>query len=763
MGEGDRDSMPVLQWIAAIREMIMSAWKKTLLLLGGGHSHAIALKEWGMNPLSDIRVILLNDVAYTPYSGMLPGQVAGFYDYEDTHIDLRRLARFAGSEFCIDQAVGLDVAQKQVICQSRPPIAFDYLSIDIGSTPNTITIPGANRYAIPAKPVSHFLPQWDRIVAQVQQAPQQPISLSIVGGGAGGVELAFNIQAHLARCFRQAHQPETHLELHLFHRGDTLLSGHNPGASRRVEKALKQRGVQLHLGETVKEVTETQVICDSGLNIKCDVVFWVTQASAPPWLKDCDLKTDEKGFILVENTLQSLSHDFIFAAGDIATMADSPHPKAGVFAVRQGKPLIHNLRNIILNQSLQNYHPQKRYLALLGTGNRSAIASWGKLSWQSPLLWLWKDKIDRKFMDRFRDLPAKMESQKPELKPPVMYCAGCGSKIGHDTLKSALQRLDLTSDASIIFGLNAPDDAAVVEISPEDCDGYLVHTIDGFTSLTNDPFTFGKIATHHSLSDIFAMGASPKTVLTQVTLPHGSEAIKAEILYQVLAGVTEVLSEYKISLVGGHTTEGEDLALSLACNGMVQKSCLLTQNNLKPNQALILTKPLGTGVLFAGDRQYRTKGKWIDFALESMLLSNQKSAKIFQDYNATACTDVTGFGLCGHLLEMVKASQVSVKINLDKIPFFDGAVAMVEAGILSSLQPQNLAIASEISTPDTIQKLPQYQLLFDPQTAGGLLASVPPEAAEACLQQLQAAGYTHSQIIGFVGVEGETEGAIAIE
>ncbi|MFP4299036.1 MAG: selenide, water dikinase SelD [Spirulinaceae cyanobacterium] len=755
--------MPVLQWIAAIREIIMSVWKKTLLFLGGGHSHAIALKEWGMNPLSGIRVILLNDVAYTPYSGMLPGQVAGFYDYEDTHIDLRRLARFAGAEFYIDKAVGLDVAQKQVICRDRPPITFDYLSIDIGSTPNTITIPGADRYAIPAKPVSHFLPQWDRIVAQVQDAPQQPIHLAIVGGGAGGVELAFNIQAHLARCFRQAHQPESHLELHLFHRGDTLLSGHNPGASRRVEKALKQRGVHLHLGETVKEVTETQVICASGLNINCDTVFWVTQASAPQWLKESDVETDEKGFILIKNTLQSLSHDFIFAAGDIATMHHSPHPKAGVFAVRQGKPLVQNLRNIILNKSLQNYYPQKRYLALLGTGNRNAIASWGKLSWQSPFLWLWKDKIDRDFMRRFSNLPAKMELGKSEATPPVMYCAGCGSKIGNDTLKSALQRLDLTSDASVILGLNAPDDAAVVEISPEDRDGYLVHTIDGFTSLINDPFTFGKIATHHSLSDIFAMGAIPKTVLTQVTSPHGSETVKAEILYQVLAGVTAVLAEHQISLIGGHTTEGEDLALSLACNGMVQKSCLLTQNNLKPNQALILTKPLGTGILFAGDRVYQTKGKWIDKALESMLLSNQKSAEIFQQNGATACTDITGFGLCGHLLEMVKASQVSVKINLDKIPFFDGAIAMVEAGILSSLQPQNLAIASEISVPATLQKLPQYQLLFDPQTAGGLLASVPPEAAEACLQQLQEAGYNQSQIIGFVEAEGKGKRAIAIE
>ncbi|MEC4803824.1 MAG: selenide, water dikinase SelD [Jaaginema sp. PMC 1079.18] len=742
----------------------MATWHKTLLFLGGGHSHAIALQEWGLNPLPEIRVILINDVAYTPYSGMLPGQVAGIYSYDETHIDLRRLARFAGAEFYLDKAVGIDVASKQVICSSRPPVAFDYLAVDIGSTPNTITTPGASRYTIPAKPVSHFLPQWDSIVEQVQQSPQQRICLSIVGGGAGGVELAMNIQAHLARCFRQAHQPETHLELHLFHRGQTLLSGHNLAASRIVEKILKQRGVKLHLGETVKEVTVTQIICNSGLKVSYDSVFWVTQASAPHWLDKCELETDQKGFILVKNTLQSVSHDFVFAAGDIATMRDSPHPKAGVFAVRQGKPLIENLRNIITGKPLQKYQPQQRYLALLGTGNYSAIASWGKLSWHSPLFWQWKDKIDRKFMERFSDLPHQRMSA-------TMYCTGCGSKIGSNTLKSALERLSLPPDDSVILGLSSLDDAAAIAISPADRDTLLVHTVDQFTSLINDPYLFGKIATHHCLSDIWAMGASPKTVLTLVTLPHGTEAIKAEILYQILAGVTEVLAEHHISLVGGHTTEGEDLVLGLACNGMVARSHLLRQDNLQLGQVLILTKPLGTGVLFAGDRQYQAQGKWIDAALESMLLSNQKSAEIFQENGATACTDITGFGLCGHLLNMVKASGVAVEIECDRISFFEGTIELVKKGILSSLQPQNLAIATEIECVPLCGSLrdrdfrnsPQYQLLFDPQTTGGLLASLPSAAAAACLEQLKQAGYQNSQIIGRVVSPGEFKSAIALK
>jgi selenide,water dikinase len=388
---------------------VMSSFVTTLVFLGGGHSHAIALEQWGKNPLAEVRVILINDVAYTPYSGMLPGQVAGFYHREETHIDLHHLAKFARAEFYVDKAVGLDLSRKQVLCRDRAPIAFDYLSIDIGSTPNTLSVPGATQYAIAAKPVSHFLPQWDRVVNQAKQHPQQPLCLALVGGGAGGVELALNMQAHLARCYRQAHQPETNLELHLFHRGAALLDRHNQWVSRRVERILRQRGVKLHLNETVREVEPNTVICASGLAVKCHLIFWVTQASAPKWLSESGLETDRKGFIFIQNTLQSVSHPFIFAAGDIATMRDTPHPKAGVFAVRQGKPLFHNLRNIITHQPLQAYTPQKRYLALLGTGNRNAIASWGNLGWQSPLLWVWKDKIDRQFMQRFRDLPQPVD------------------------------------------------------------------------------------------------------------------------------------------------------------------------------------------------------------------------------------------------------------------------------------------------------------------------------------------------------------------
>lgn len=375
-----------------------------LILIGGGHSHAIALKQWGLNPLPGVDLTLISDVEQTPYSGMLPGHVAGFYSYRETHIDLRHLANFAGAELIIDRAVGIDLNHNQVIAEQHQ-LEFDYLSLDIGSTPQTITVPGAVEYAIPAKPVPIFLQAWYDLQHSAVANPE-PLSIVIVGGGAGGVELALNMQTCLQRILpgKGRNKGRNGLEINLIHRGQQLLSGHNNWVSNRLTKIIEQRGIKLHLEQEVAEVLSDQVICHSGLKIKSSHTFWVTQATAPNWVKKSNLATDEQGFILVSNNLQSKSHPQVFAAGDIATMIDYHRPKAGVFAVRQGQPLFENWRRILLGQPLQSYTPQAKYLALIGTGDRSAIASWDSWGWQSRVFWWLKDYIDRKFMAQFADL-----------------------------------------------------------------------------------------------------------------------------------------------------------------------------------------------------------------------------------------------------------------------------------------------------------------------------------------------------------------------
>src|ERR671932_367888 len=402
---------------------------KDLVLVGGGHTHAIALRMFGMKPLAGLRITLITDVSHTPYSGMLPGHVAGYYDFDECLIDLRRLAQESSAQIYIDRAIGLDLENNKVICANHPPVAFDLLSIDIGSTPAQVDVVGAAEYAIPAKPVPLFLKHWNQLVEEFAENPQQPLHIGIVGGGAGGVELAMTMQRHLYQIFNTAglsivgHLQEVPFQIHLFHRGAELMPNHNRWVRRHLYNLLVSRGIQVHLEETFSEVLPDKIRCESGLTVECDYTFWVTHASAPKWIEESGLKTDSNGFILVGDTLRSLSHPHIFAAGDIATMVNHPRPKAGVFAVRQGKPLFENLRRVLLEKPLKPYKPQQLFLGLIGTGDGQAIASWGSFAWQSPLLWRWKDHIDRKFMERFRDLPlmgarARFQTSPLDSDPP---------------------------------------------------------------------------------------------------------------------------------------------------------------------------------------------------------------------------------------------------------------------------------------------------------------------------------------------------------
>ncbi|NEP83663.1 MAG: selenide, water dikinase SelD, partial [Okeania sp. SIO3B3] len=496
--------------------------------------------------------------------------------------------------------------------------------------------------------------------------------------------------------------------------------------------------------------------CNSGLQIECDILFWVTQASAAPWLQTAGLATDASGFILVNDKLQSISHPQVFAAGDVATMVNHSRPKAGVFAVRQGKPLLENLQRALQRKPLKSFIPQKKFLILIGTGDERAIASRGKIGFgPESLLWRWKDHIDRKFMDKFTNL--KMEGRsypssgkgkgRKRKDSQIMHCAGCGAKVGSKVLEKVLHRIQQqTQRDDILIGLNTPDDAAVVRVPT---DKVMVQTIDYFPALVDDPYLLGKITANHCLSDLFAMGATPQSALAIATIPYASSTKQENDLYQLLLGATEILNQAGAVLMGGHTTEGAELAFGLTCNGLAFSEKLLYNRGMQSGDVLILTKALGTGVLFAADMRLRAKGRWIESAIESMLVSNQNAAKLLLEYGATACTDVTGFGLVGHLLEMVKASQVAVELEMEAISVLPGVVEILQQGIFSSLYPENLRMSASIQNSEQVSTHVLYPLLFDPQTSGGLLAAVPAESASACLQALQQE-YSESRIIGRV-------------
>ncbi|MCM1981329.1 selenide, water dikinase SelD [Lyngbya confervoides] len=721
-----------------------------LLLLGGGHSHAIALREFAMRPLPGVRITLVNERSLTPYSGMFPGHLAGFYSYEACHIDLRRLMTAVQGQFIVDRAVQVDPQRQQVHCEHHPPLRYDWLSIDTGSIPKLPNIPGADQFGIPIKPWHQFLERWQRWISDLSEQCPDRLSIAIVGGGAGGVETALNIQTQLQQILHASPNLLPRVEIHILHRGMQVLSHHNAWVRHHCEDLLRRRGIQVHPNESVQALHRQELTCASGLRLNFDQLLWVTGAAPPDWLQASGLTTPGYDFIPVDNRLRSLHYSNIFAAGDVATLVQHPRPKAGVFAVRQGKPLAENLRRALAGQRLRPYRPQRNFLSLIGTGQRRAIASWGNwpLGLEAGWLWRWKDYIDRKFMDQFCDLSPQMATGADPLRPrdpsATLPCAGCGSKVASSVLEQVLTTLQPDRHPDILIGLEG-EDAAVVKLPPEQA---MVQTVDYFRQIVSDPYLFGQISTQHALSDLYAMGATPHSVLAIATLPYSSLPLQEQTLFQILSGCLAVLSEAGAALVGGHTSEGETLAFGLSCTGYLQPGQWMLKRRLAPQQALILTQPLGVGALFAAQMQGLAKGIWIDAALAPMLQSNQTAARIAQCCGATACTDVTGFGLAGHLWEMVQAARVNAALDLSQLPLLPGALAVSQAGVRSSLYPHNLQVQAQIQADLRTKSHPHWPLLFDPQTSGGLLFSVPLAAAADCLQQLHVQGYPAATVIG---------------
>lgn len=372
---------------------------RDLILLGGGHSHVIVLKRFGERPVPGARVTLVSRAVETPYSGMLPGLIAGHYTKDEAHIDLASLARAAGANAVFDEAVGLDLEKRQILFKERAPVGYDLLSIDIGSTPS-LGVPGAAEYGTPVKPIDRLLERWSAMMARIS-AGDSTTRVAVVGGGAGGIELLLSVQYAIRTRCAETGRDDARLEYHLFTEGDGILPSHNASVRRTFERILRERAIEVHRSSAVVEVAHRLLRTADGRTHPVDEVLWTTQAAAAPWLATSGVRVDADGFVQVSRTLQSISHTDIFAAGDIAAMVQDPRPKSGVFAVRQGPPLARNLRRALLGEPLENYRPQRQFLALISTGDRYAVASRGAFAFEGAWVWRWKDWIDRRFMRQF--------------------------------------------------------------------------------------------------------------------------------------------------------------------------------------------------------------------------------------------------------------------------------------------------------------------------------------------------------------------------
>ena len=774
---------------------------KDLVLLGGGHSHIAVLKSFGMRPIPGVRLTLVSRDIETAYSGMLPGLIAGHYSIDQAHIDLAPLARIAGARFYHDEATGIDPEARTVSLANRPDVRYDVLSINTGSTPATREVDGADEHAVPVKPINRFLGHWESLRDRVggygdgvranavddgraradtaddavvradmdddrvrRDVGDARVRIAVVGGGTGGVELC--LAAHHALTT----QPDPHekLALVLVTADDDILQEHRRGVVKRFRRILAERGIEVRTGTRVIEVRPNTLVDAAGRESRFREILWVTQAGAPAWLARSGVRVDHHGFMLVNDHLQSQSHANIFGAGDVVEMANDPRPKAGVFAVRQGRPLAENLRRYLLQKPLTKYRPQRRFLKLVSTGDRHAVASRGAWSAEGAWVWRWKDWIDSRFMEKYQVLPKMKPNDKiPEIPAPLrnpaiddaadgdMRCGGCGAKVGADVLAAALADIGTVRRDDVVVGLEAPDDAAMIAVP---ANRLSVLSVDGFRPMIDDPWLFGRITANHCLGDVYAMGAEPQAAMTMATLPVWPEDKLVDELRQMLLGALHVFDREGVALVGGHTGEGAELTLGFTVTGLIEPDRALRKSALRAGDLLVLTKPLGTGTLLAADMRGRVRGRWLQagIGVHAPFVQNRRCG-ISEATAPMPARTSRASGLAGHLLEMLGETPLGALIDLGALPVLPGALETVDAGILSTLQPKNERFAAQVDASAEDRGRGEYGLLFDPQTAGGLLAGVPRNTVRACLTELKARGYPESVIIGEI-MEAEKRG-----
>lgn len=367
--------------------------RKHLVLVGGGHAHVLVLEAFARRPEPKLHITLVSKDPLTPYSGMLPGHMAGLYPRKAMHIDLDRLARRCGAHLIRGEVVGFDPQAKQVLLGSGERLPYDLLSIDIGITPDLSGIAGAAEHGLAVKPIGDLLEKWDALATRAVE-PGGPRRFAIVGGGVAGICLAFAVSAFLKKRVREP--------CHVALIGVSAAPEINAGMVARVERALRRRGVSLHSGKAAIGIDPEGVTLESGERIPADAVLVSTHAAPPPAIRDAAFEKDAQGFLATRPTLQVMNDDAVFAVGDCATVIAHPRPRAGVFAVRQGPVLARNLRRAVRGERLEEHVPQRDHLVLIGTGDGRAIGGRGRfMAFEGRLAWRLKDWLDRRFMRRF--------------------------------------------------------------------------------------------------------------------------------------------------------------------------------------------------------------------------------------------------------------------------------------------------------------------------------------------------------------------------
>jgi selenide,water dikinase len=722
------------------------------VLVGGGHANIQVIKNFAMNPIKGLRLTLVSDQLEAPYSGMLPGFMAGLYDHHELHFDLRKICADAGVRFIKSAAIGLCAEKRELFLEGYPTLYFDSMVINVGIQPEPLKVESNANHIYPLKPISRFINHWRNFQKEVKTwSSPKTLRIAVVGGGAAGVETAIVISTYL-----RGLEIDHHVQL--FQKSEQLLKGYSASAQKKIKKILDRNGIEVRLSCGVVSAEGQRLILSDKTVHPFEFAFVATHAKAPSWFQATDLQLDSDGFLKTKASLQSESHPFVFGAGDCVSFPKKL-PRSGVFAVREGGFLKTQLWRFISGSPLRAFKPQKKTLALINSGYKRAIGFYGPFSFEGSWVWRLKDLIDQRFMRRFQYIPKMPEKIKYKIDLTKRFeveknqCGGCGSKVESKVLRGVLTKACHDTGIKMMDGA-FDQDASLLDLKG----GKGLYTEDAFRLFGQDPYLNGRVLVEHACNDLFARGSTPLSAGVFLMLPqHLNAKITESDFYQCITGIFEGLKKQNLSLLGGHTMESEQLSLGLSLVGDFPDH--LIKKDIRTEGDLVLTKALGSGALLASYMGGMPSGYDLEHLFEGMLFSNKEAVKILKEGGCKAATDVTGFGFIGHLLEMLKADTLQAQIFLDRIREYQGFKECRRKRVSSFLEEKNkenfgsLVNGSEL--PD---------LLFDPQTSGPLLALVQPGKGEELEARLKSIGYQGAACVGQVkrAKDGLSAGRVSI-
>ena len=711
--------------------------KERLLLAGGGHSHALILLRWIMNPSlrPNALITLVSKNSGTFYSSMIPGLLAGIYNKDEALIDIRKLSGLANVIFVQDEIIGLDLIRNCLNLKNRSPLKFDKLSLNIGSKTKGIKNNSISELENSIFPIKPFESSFDWIEKQDKESLlESSAEFNILGAGLSGLEIALSLRKRW---------PKRKINLFI--------------KSKKVRPAIKKI---ISLGE-VNLFNHSEF--KKGPCINC------TGIQVPEWLEESGLPVDKNGRIFTTDTFQVEQYPHIFAVGDCGVIRELIRPYSGVWAVRAAKPLAINLERDNRKEKLFHWKPQKRALQILGANiNSLGLTGWcfwgGMIIGPSQLFWKLKATLDINFIRKFQ-IDSNMRADFISAQPS-MDCRGCGAKVEESVLKNSLSLAGLSE-----LG-NTPEDASLIDSVVNGDSVY--QSLDGFPALVSDPWLNARITALHACSDLWASGISISSAQAFIEIPSAHSIVQETLLVDSLEGIKSALDPQGAKLIGGHTVESRsqslspislDIKITLSVNGKLNSDQYFwDKGGIEPEDILFISRGIGTGVIFAAAMQGKVKPCDMDLIISHVNKSQfpifQSLMRIQREYGnqriVHAATDITGFGLLGHIGEMITSTNLKrlkkdldpLMINLQtkSIPVLSGAMRLIEEGYYSSLAPSNrrswrflkdngnyspfINLVFEQIEQHKNQYNNLLELMVDPQTCGPMLIACNPKFRE---------------------------------